>query len=288
MKSLLLAFVLATPASAGLGVDTKFTSGPSRYRAGSASVAYDHSSGFEGSVGASASRSDTSSTTVQSFNGRVGYFTDDWSAGLSGGLTPKADLYQSYQYGTDASWTFLRRDEGWALTADFSYSRIHHEDGAPTCINGRKKCLRRNLPAVITKELSQNDLTGGLRAASGPWSLTLAGTSSLYDQDVEALAAPRGRTLPGLASFVEGYPSSNLFAKVGRNLGSRFWAWSSASRTTFHLGEPVMLSLELGAGASLGKGFELSLSGNRQKNATDKVAHYVSAGLAWRFQPSDD
>lgn len=278
----------AVDGRAGFGADTKLTSGPSRYRAAAASVAYDHASGFEGSLGGSASRSDASSTTLKSYSGRVGYFTDVWSVGLTGGLTPKADLYESYQYGTDASWTFLRQDEGWTLTADFAYSRIHHEDGAPTCVNGRRKCLRRNLPAVISKELSQNDLTGGLRARRGPWSLTLSGTSSLYDQDVEALAAPRGRTLPGLASMVEGYPSSNVFAKLGRDLGTRFWAWSSASRTDFHLGEPALLSLELGAGATLGRGFELTLSGNRQKNAADPVSHYVSAGLAWRFQPSED
>lgn len=290
MKSLLLALALAAPASAGLGVDTRFTSGPSHYRAGSGSVSYDHPSGFEGSAGASASRSDTSSTTLQSFTGRFGYFNDVWSAGLSAGITPKADLYRSFQYGTDASWSLLPSDgqESWGLTADFGYSRIHHEDEAPLCPNGRKKCLRRVQAATRLIELTQNDLTGGLRARRGPWSFTASGTASLYDQDVERLAAPRGRTLPGLASTVEGYPSSNLFAKVARELGSRFWAWSSASRTAFHLGEPVMLSLELGGGASLGKGFELTLSGNRQKNVTDKVAHYVSAGLAWRFQPSDD
>ncbi|TPW21320.1 MAG: hypothetical protein FD126_804 [Elusimicrobia bacterium] len=298
MKSLLLTLLAlsvveglaAAPAAAGLGVDTKFTSGPSRYRAGSGSVAYDHPSGFEGSAGASASRSETSSTTLKTYNGRVGFFTDTWSAGLSAGLTPKADLYRSFQYGTDASWTFLGHEgeNHWGLTADFAYTRLHHEDEAPLCPNGRKKCLRRVQAATRLIELTQNDLTGGLRARGGPWTFLVSGTASLYDQDVELLAAPRGRTLPGLASTVEGYPSSNLFAKVGRELGERFWAWSSASRTAFHLGEPAMLSLELGAGASLGKGFELTLSGNRQKNATDPVAHYVSAGLAWRLRPADD
>ncbi|TBR21035.1 hypothetical protein EPO15_11280 [bacterium] len=290
MKTLLLALLLAAPARAGLGVDTKFTSGPSRYRAGSGSVSYDHPSGFEGSAGASASRSDTSSTTLQTFNGRLGYFTDAWSAGVTGGLTPKADLYEAYQYGADASWNFLGLggEEEWTFWGDFAYNRIHHEDGAPTCVNGRRKCLRRNLPAVVSKELYQNDLTGGLRTMRGPWSLTLSGTASLYDQDVEALAAPRGRTLPGLAAFVEGYPASNLYAKLGRELGERFWTWTSASRTAFHLGEPALLSLELGAGAALGKGFELSLSGNRQKNADDPVSHYVALGLAWRSQGSEE
>lgn len=286
----LAAGLAAAPASAGLGVDGKLTSGPSGYRAASGSVAYDHASGFEGSLGVSGSRSDSSSSTLKSYSGRLGYFTDDWSAGLSGGVTPKADLYRSKQFGADGSWTFLRADgdDSWALTADLAYARINHEDEAVTCPAGRRRCLRRGLPATVLIELDQNDLTAGLRARRGPWSLAFSGTSNLYDQSIETLTAPRGRTLPGLASTVEGYPSSNLFAKVARDLGSRFWAWSSASRTSFHLGEPVLLSLELGAGAALGKGFELSLSGSRQKNATDPVGHYVTAGLAWRFQPSDD
>lgn len=293
MRRLLLvltAALAAAPAAAGLGVDAKLTSGPNRYRAAAGSVVYDHPSGFEGSLGASGSRSDSSSTTLKSYSGRVGYFTDDWSAGVSAGITPKADLYRSRQFGADGSWTFLKADgdDSWALTADLSYARINHEDEAITCPAGRRRCLRRRLPATVLIELDQNDLTAGLRARRGPWSLTFSGTSNLYDQSIETLTAPRGRTLPGLSSTVEGYPSSNLFAKVGRDLGSRFWAWSSASRTAFHLGEPTLLSLELGAGASLGKGFELSLSGNRQKNATDAVSHYVTAGLAWRFQPSDD
>jgi hypothetical protein len=285
-----LALLLAAPAAAGVGVDTKATAGPDRYRSGAGTVSYDHPSGFEGSAGAAASRSDSSSTTLLNYTARAGYFADSWSAGLTGGLTPKADLYRSFSYGTDASWNFLGPGgpDDWAFWADFSYNRLHHEDGAPTCVNGRKKCLRRNLPATITKKLIQNDLTGGLRVLRGPWSLALSGTASLYDQDVEALAAPRGRTLPGLASFVEGYPVSNLFAKVGRNLGERYWAWTSASRTTFHLGEPALLSLDLGAGAALGKGFELSVSGNRQKNSTDRVSHYVSLGLAWRPRPAED
>lgn len=284
------AALAAAPAAAGLGVDAKLTSGPGGYRAAAGSVAYDHPSGFEGSFGASGSRSDSSSTTLRSYSGRLGCFTDDWSAGVSAGVTPKADLYRSKQFGVDGSWTFLRADGGdsWGLTADLSYARINHEDEALTCPAGRRRCLRRGLPATVKIELDQNDLTAGLRARRGPWSLTVSGTSHLYDQSIETLSAPRGRTLPGLASTVEGYPSSNLFTKAARDLGSRFWAWASASRTAFHLGEPTLLSLELGAGASLGKGFELSLSANRQKNASDPVGHYVAAGLAWRFQPSED
>lgn len=292
MRRLLLGLAVAlaaAPVRAELGVDAKLTSGPNRYRAAAGSVAYDHASGFEGSLGASGSRSASSSTTLKSYSGRVGYFTDDWSAGVSAGLTPKADLYRSRQFGVDGSWTFLRAEgaDSWGLTADLSYSRVNHEDEALTCPAGRRRCLRRGLPATVKIELDQNDLTAGLRARRGPWSLAFSGTSSLYDQSIETLSAPRGRTLPGLASTVEGYQSSNLFAKVGRNLGSRFWAWSSASRTAFHLGEPTLLVLELGAGASLGKGFELTLSASRQKNATDPVGHYVGAGLAWRFQPSE-
>lgn len=292
MKSLRVGLLLAlgaAPAAAGtFGADAKLTAGPNRYRGAGVSAAYEHPAGWEGSLGANVSRSAASSTTLAAYSGRLGYFTDAWSAGVFGGLTPKADLYAANSVGADASWTFLRAEGGWELAADLAYARIHHEDEAPTCPLGRRRCLRRNLPATRLVELDQNDLTGGLRARRGPWSLTLSGTSSLYDQGLDTMAAPRGRTLPGLASAVESYPASNLFAKLGRDLGTRVWAWGSAARTTFHLGEPALLSLELGAGASLGKGFELSLSANRQKNSADPAGHYVSLGLAWRSAASDD
>lgn len=280
MKFFLL-LLCAAPAAAGVGLDAKATAGPDRYRGLSAGAAYEHASGFEGSLGASGSRSDASSTTLKTYSLRAGYLGAGWSAGASASKTPKADLYESHSVGADASWTAWET-EAFSVALDAAYTRIHHEDEAPTCPLGRRRCLRRGLPPTRLVKLDQNDATGGLRFKTGPWQVSLAGTASLYDQGLDTMAAPRGRTLPGLASAVESYPRSNFFGKLGRDLGTRAWAWTSASRTAFHLDEPVLLGLELGLGAALGRGFELSLSGTRQKNATDKAAHYVGLGVAWR------
>ena len=85
-----------------------------------------------------------------------------------------------------------------------------------------------------------------------------------------------------MAGAVSAYPSRNFSARVSRELG-RFWFWTGAGHTAFRLDAPALLTLEVGAGAALGRGFELTASGSRQKTSAVPVQHYLSAGLSWRL-----
>ncbi len=228
---------------------------------------------FDGSTGTTG--------TTRTLGLRLAWQGEAFSAGLTGSVVPRNDMYANRSFGLDGAYVLSllgEEEEGGLEEIEFSgwWTQTRHSQIIPATLV---------LPQERNVVVNQHDL--GLAIAVTGWDFTLSvdGSKSHYDEDFtgQPQAARRRPRLAETLSLVNGFPDASASARVDYDGWDAVSPYVSFATTRYKLQpQPASATSGLGAafrykGATLDLGYELV----RVKGSAD--SKYFTFGGSFRF-----